>query len=146
MSKQAVQRYMTATPVVIESGRTLAEAHDVLRAHGIRHLPVVEGGRLVGVLSQRDLYLVETLRGVDAATEKVAEAMSREPYTVAPTAPVDEVAQDMADHKYGSAVVVEDGKVVGVFTTIDALRALASIVRGGRARRAWHGPGNATSA
>ncbi len=146
MSRHIIRDYMSAAPVVIEGGRTLAEAHDVLRTHGIRHLPVVEEGRLVGIVSQRDLYLVETLRGIDAATEKVAEAMSRDPYTTPPTAPVDEVAQEMADHKYGSAVVVEDGKVVGVFTTIDALRALATIVRGGRARRAWHGSGNATSA
>ena len=146
MSKHTVQQYMSASPVVIESHRTLAEAHDLLREHGIRHLPVVEQGRLVGIVSQRDLYLVETLRGVDAATETVAEAMSRNPYTTSPSAALEEVARDMAEHKYGSAVVVNHGKVVGLFTTVDALRTLAILLRGGRARRALPRPPSATSA
>ncbi len=146
MSKHTVQRYMSASPVTIESHRTLAEAHELLREHGIRHLPVVEQGQLVGVVSQRDLYLVETLRGIDAATEKVAEAMSRDPYTTSPAASLEEVARDMADHKYGCAVVVDHGNVVGLFTTVDALRALATVLRGGRARRASPRSTSATSA
>jgi len=126
---------MTGKPVAIESGRTLAEAHDRMRECGIRHLPVVDGGRLVGVVSQRDLYLLQTLRSVDPVTETVGEAMMRTPYTVAPEAPLEEVARRMAENKYGSAVVVERGAVVGMFTTVDALRALASLLGKGRRRR-----------
>jgi len=132
MSRHTVQRYMSATPVVIGSGCTLAEAHRMMRDHGIRHLPVVDEGRLVGIVSQRDLYLLETLRGVDVSSEKVSEAMSPAPYTTSPDAPLHEVAQEMADHKYGSAVVVERGRIVGLFTTVDALRALSSVLRRGR--------------
>lgn len=124
---------MSVSPVVIGSDRTLAEAHETMRQHGIRHLPVVEGRRLVGIVSQRDLYLLETLRGVDVASEKVSEAMTPDPFTTRSDAPLDEVAREMAEHKYGSAVVVEDGKVVGVFTTVDALRALSTLLRRGRA-------------
>jgi acetoin utilization protein AcuB len=132
MSKHTVQRYMSATPVVIASARTLAEAHQMMRDHGIRHLPVVDEGRLVGIVSQRDLYLLETLRGIDVSSEKVSEAMSPVPYTTSPDAPLEEVAREMAEHKYGSAVVVERQKVVGLFTTVDALRALSSVLRRGR--------------
>jgi acetoin utilization protein AcuB len=118
---------MTASPVVIASDRTLAEAHRLMRERGFRHLPVVDGGRLVGLVSQRDLYLLETLKGVDPATETVREAMTGEPYTVAPDAPLEEVATRMADRKLGSALVVDRGSVVGLFTTVDALRALAAL-------------------
>jgi CBS domain-containing protein len=124
-----VARFMTADPIAISSDRTLAEAHRVMRENGIRHLPVVDGGQLVGLVSQRDLYLLETLQGVDPDEERVEEAMTAEPYTVAPDASLEEVASTMAERKYGSAVVVAAGDVVGLFTTIDALRALATVLR-----------------
>jgi acetoin utilization protein AcuB len=120
---------MTADPISISSDRTLAEAHRVMRENGIRHLPVVDGGRLVGLVSQRDLYLLETLQGVDPDEEKVEEAMTAEPFTVPPGASLEDVASAMAEHRYGSAVVLDGDSVVGVFTTVDALRALASVLR-----------------
>jgi acetoin utilization protein AcuB len=133
MTRHTVARYMSARSVTIASRRTLAEAHEIMRDHGVRHLPVVDDGRLVGLVSQRDLYLLETLRGVDAGRETVAEAMTREPFAVHPDAPVDEVAREMADRKYGCAVVADGSGLVGVFTTVDALRALAAVLRPGRA-------------
>ena len=132
MARQTVQRHMTLSPQVISSGHTLAQAHQVMRERNIRHLPVVDDGRLVGVVSQRDLYLLETLKGVDPGSETVKEAMSPEPFAVRPDAPLDDVALAMAERKYGSAVVVDQGVVVGVFTTVDALRALVVVLRRGR--------------
>ncbi len=132
MARQTVQRHMTLSPQVISSRHTLAQAHQLMRERNIRHLPVVDDGRLVGVVSQRDLYLLETLRAVDPASETVKEAMSREPFAVRPDAPLDDVALAMAERKYGSAVVVDQGVVVGLFTTVDALRALAVVLRRGR--------------
>ncbi len=129
MSKHTVQKFMTVGPLVIEKDRTLEEAHRLMRERNIRHLPVVDGPRLVGVVSQRDLYLLETLRGVDPVSEIVEEAMTPDPFTVAPSAPLDEVAAAMAEHKYGCAVVLDRGAVIGLFTTVDALRALASVLR-----------------
>ncbi|BDG06239.1 CBS domain-containing protein [Anaeromyxobacter oryzae] len=136
MRRLTVQNFMTLGPVVIGSDRPLAEAHRVMRERSIRHLPVVDGGRLVGMLSQRDLYLCETLKGVDPASEPVREAMTPEPYVVAPDAALDEVAGTMAQRKLGSAVVVDRGQVVGLFTTVDALRALSGLVRRRNGRRA----------
>ena len=132
MSKHTVQRYMTVNPAVISSRRTLSEAHQTMRELGVRHLPVVDAGRLVGLVSQRDLYLLETLRGVDATSETVEEAMTPEPYTVPPDASIEEAAREMAQHRYGSAVVVDGGAVVGIFTSVDGLRALSSVLRRGR--------------
>ena len=141
MPKRTIGMYMTANPVAIESRSTLAEAHDRMRASGIRHLPVVDDGQLVGVVSQRDLYLLQTLRTVDPAAETVGEAMMRSPYTVAPETPLEEVARRMSENKYGSAVVVERGAVVGMFTTVDALRALAAVLRRRVRRRPVKRPG-----
>ncbi len=99
-----------------------------MRDHQIRHLPVLHGGKLVGVLSDRDLHLIETLRDVDPETVTVEEAMSPTVYTIPPKAALDEVVREMARHKYGCAVIEDLGKVVGVFTTVDALRAFADML------------------
>jgi acetoin utilization protein AcuB len=135
MPKLAVKRFMTAGPHVVSSEKTLAQAHQTMREKGIRHLPVVDAGKLVGVVSQRDLYLLETLKGVDVARETIDEAMTADPITVAPDAPLDEVAEMMAARKHGSAVVVDRGAVVGIFTTTDALKALVAVLRGSRRPR-----------
>jgi acetoin utilization protein AcuB len=127
--KTTIQKYMTRTPHTIGQEQTLDVAHNVMRQHGVRHLPVLEGGKLVGLLSQRDLHLVETLRDVDPATTTVDEAMTTDVYITGPDAGLDEVASQMAEHKYGSAVIVERGKVMGMFTTIDALNALVSLAK-----------------
>jgi CBS domain-containing protein len=140
MSRHAVRRFMTVAPRVVAPGGTLGEAHRVMREHRIRHLPVVERGQLVGVVSQRDVYLLETLKGVDPATARVEDAMAGDPYAVEPDAPLAEVAEEMARRRIGSAVVVERGEVVGLFTTVDALQALASLAGGRRAERG-HAPG-----
>jgi acetoin utilization protein AcuB len=83
-------------------------------------------------VSQRDLYLLETLRGVDAARELVEEAMSSEPFIVEPDAALEDVAEAMASHRHGSTLVVDNAVIVGIFTTTDALRALATLLRGRR--------------
>jgi acetoin utilization protein AcuB len=127
---------MTSSPATIEASRSLAEAHRTMRRHGIRHLPVVAGGSLVGILSLRDLHLLETLRDVDPEKVSVDEAMTRSPYTVEPGASVETVARTLAENKWGSAVVVDDGKVVGMFTTTDALKLLARLLRNERLRAA----------
>ncbi len=132
MAIYSVQKFMTISPFVIPSSCTLAQAQRVMREKNIRHLPVVDDGRLVGVVSQRDIYMLETLRGIDPLTETVAEAMTADPYTAPPEAPLEEVALVMAERKYGSAVVVDGGVVVGLFTTVDALRTLSSMIRRGR--------------
>jgi acetoin utilization protein AcuB len=125
--KETIRRFMTASPHTIGQEQTLERAHEIMRAERIRHLPVLQAGKLVGLLSQRDLHLIETLSDVDPKDTTVAEAMSQDVYCVTPTTPLLEVAREMAEHKYGSAVVVEGSRVVGVFTTTDALHALIDI-------------------
>ncbi len=120
-----IERYMSPSPHTIGSDQPLSVAHQVMHRHDIRHLPVLRGGRIVGVVSLRDLHLMETLPGVHADELSVEEAMSQDVYSVPRDAPLAQVARTMATRKLGSAVVLEHNKVVGVFTTVDALHALA---------------------
>ena len=125
-----VQKYMTTQPHSIGEDQTMEAAHRMMREHRFRHLPVLTGGRLVGVLSDRDLNLIETLRDVDPSKVTVEEAMTSSPYTVAPDSPLDEVVAMMAEHKYGCAVVMQNQHLVGIFTTVDACRAFAELLHG----------------
>ena len=93
-----------------------------------RHLPVLHGGRLVGLLSERDIDVVESLGNVDVNEVKVEEAMSEEPYAVAPGTLLEDVAKVMADKKYGAAVVMDGSELRGIFTTTDAMAALANVL------------------
>lgn len=120
---------MSRTPLTIGRDQPMSEAHRLMRAHAIRHLPVLHGGRLVGLVSDRDLHLVETLRDVDPEKVTVEEAMSPEPYVIAPEQPIDAVVTAMAERKLGSAVVMRQREVLGIFTTIDALHAFAAVLR-----------------
>src|SRR5271165_2738486 len=123
-----IEKYMTPSPHSIGQEQSLAQAHKLMREYHIRHLPVLHAGKLVGILSDRDLHLIETLRDVEPAKVSVEEAMSPTVYTVSPKAPLDEVVREMAHHKYGCAVVEDNGKLVGVFTTVDAMRAFADLL------------------
>jgi acetoin utilization protein AcuB len=124
-----IQKYMTTTPHSIGSEQTLVTASAMMNKHEIRHLPVLHGGKLLGMLTDRDIKLIETFRDVDPTKVTVAEAMTERPYSVSPETPLDEVVETMAENKYGSAVVMQNQKVVGVFTTVDACQALCELLR-----------------
>lgn len=130
MPMPAVSRYMTRPAVMIARTATLQEAHEVMRDHRIRHLPVLDdAGNLCGVVSQRDLHLVETLADADATTSTVEEAMENYPFVVTSDTALDEVLDIMGEHKYGSVVVMGKQGVEGVFTTVDACLAFARFLR-----------------
>ena len=123
-----IRAVMVREPRAIAYDRTLADAHRLMRENGIRHLPVMRDSRLVGILSLRDLHLVQTLRQIDPEKVRVEEAMTPNPFSVSPDAALADVARAMARNKWGSAVVMEGDRLVGMFTTIDALRLLADLV------------------
>jgi acetoin utilization protein AcuB len=122
-----IAQFMTHAPHTIGVAQPLSVAREMMHKYDVRHLPVVEFGRLVGMLSERELDLLESVPEVDTETTPVSRAMSPHVFNAAPTDSLAEVAAAMADRKIGSAVVAKLGDVVGVFTTIDALRALATI-------------------
>ena len=122
--------YMTAVPQTIGRDQSLATARRMMLDNHCRHLPVLHGGRLVGILSDRDVGLLEAFEKVELEQATVGDAMTPEPYVVAPHASLAEVARAMAERKLGSVLVVDHGRVEGVFTTTDACRALAELLGG----------------
>lgn len=130
-SNVIVAERMTKTPHVVRVEQSLKTAHELMRLHAVRHLPVVQGGKLTGLLTQHDLRFVETLHDLDPEQVRVEQAMSQDIYAVPPRTPLKQVVAEMALRKLGSAVVVDGTKVVGVFTTTDALETLAEILAEG---------------
>ncbi len=123
-----VQKFMTYVPKSIGFDQTLAQASEYMRKLRVRHLPVLKGGKLVGILTDRDINLVLSFKDVDPATLMVDEAFTPEPYFTAPETPINEVAAHLAEKKYSCALVVDNGKLVGIFTEVDAFRALAELL------------------
>lgn len=124
----SVQKYMTKVPKSIGFDRPLSHAMEVMRDLRIRHLPVLKGGKLVGILTDRDIKLVTSFEKVDPAKMTVDEACTFDPYLTSPTSPLNEVVAHMADKKYGCAIVVDNDKLVGILTEVDVCRALAELL------------------
>jgi acetoin utilization protein AcuB len=125
-----VGTYMTRAPYTIGVEQSLAVARRLMSENHIRHLPVLHGGDLVGMLSDREVESFEALPGSSRLT--VEEAMVPDVYVTSDDAPLAAVAEEMARRHVGSAIVVagaESTKVLGVFTAVDALRALADALR-----------------
>jgi acetoin utilization protein AcuB len=123
-----IREYMTDAPHTVARNRSLASARRMMKDHRVRHLPVLEAGKIVGLLSERDLLFIEALPNVNPTDVRVEEAMVDDVFTASPETPVGEVIETMIVRKVGSAVVVDGDRVVGVFTTIDALRALHELL------------------
>jgi CBS domain-containing protein len=123
-----ISEFMTTAIHTIDLESSLQRAHFVMEKHDIRHLPVLDDGKFVGVLSQRELELLRAFPILDLAVAAVPDAMTNEPYVVAPETPLGEVVGTMAAHKFGSAVVADGGELKGIFTTTDALRLISALI------------------
>lgn len=131
-----ISHVMTPAVHTIGMDQTLEQALDLMNTHGIRHLPVLQGGKLSGMVTLRDVNLVGGPGGADPSETPVEEAMSQDVFSVEPTASLAEVCTTMARRKLGAAIVAHGGKVEGIFTTVDACRALADLLRGGATKEA----------
>jgi acetoin utilization protein AcuB len=124
-----IARYMTCQPWATRRDAKLAQALELMRAHEIRHLPVLEAGKLVGIVSERDVYLFDRLGDLDTAVT-VEDAMTVDVYAVSCEDSLDAVVETMAEHKYGAVVVMNRrGTVEGIFTTVDGMQVLADVLR-----------------
>lgn len=125
MKTQIIDDYMTYSPHTVNSGMPLKTARQLMKKHGVRHLPVQVAGHLVGVVSDRDLKFAMSFDKEGKLL--VDDIMTPEPYTVRPGTPLAEVVEEMATNRYGSALVQQEkgGRVIGIFTAIDGLRAIA---------------------
>jgi len=122
-----ISKYMTTTPHAINADAPLQEALDVMAANHVRHLPVIKAGRVFGLISDRDLKSIMSFSGVSPRSMKVGDVCTDEPYMTKPDAALNVVASEMAMQKMGSALVIDNGQLVGIFTATDACHALAEL-------------------
>lgn len=111
----------------IEPSQKLTNAKEQMRKFGVRHLAVRSGGKLVGILSERDILFLEGFPGVHVETSTVEDAMMSEPFFTDSSADLKKVALEMYKSKYGAALVVDKDELVGIFTGIDALKILSEL-------------------
>ena len=123
-----VRDAMTANPRVVAPEESIGDAEAVMRRGRFRHLPVVAGGELVGVVSERDLHGAE---GGDDAVRRgrpVRTVMTADVLTIGPNDPLEQAARLMLENKIGCLPVVEDGALVGVITESDIFRAFVQVL------------------
>jgi CBS domain-containing protein len=135
--KEGVAReIMMGSPVTLTPDDTLDLANDVISLGRIRHIPVMDRGKLVGLLSERDLIgaaanrifgLKQKSRSALLKAELIKNVMKKRVVTVAPETPIKELARLMAEKKIGCVPVVDHGTLVGLVTTTNVLRYLEEI-------------------
>jgi len=127
-AKAPIRIFMTPLPLTVGASAALSDARDVMAEKQIRHLPVVDGGRVVGIVSARDVLVVEDLSVFASYDTTVEAAMAADPVTVPSDTPVGHVVQTMATKDIGAVLVVDGGELKGIFTDVDAVKLLARLL------------------
>lgn len=123
---ETIGQHMTTCPHSVGAEQPLDRAIDAMRKFGVRHMPVLHGGELVGMLSDRDIALLEGLTEEARETLTVEDVMSPEPYAVTRETPLAVVLRGMERRHVGSAVVLDaESHITGIYTSTDAVRMLA---------------------
>lgn len=116
-----VRDHMSRKVVTLDPQSSVEEARALLRRHRIRQVPVLRDGRLVGIVSDRDL------RSASNAKRKISDVMTGKPFVISPIASVDEAARLLRTYKIGAVPVVEEGKLVGILSAADILDAFVEL-------------------
>lgn len=129
--ESAVREVMMSNPVTLKPGDTLDLANDIISLGRIRHIPVVEDGQLVGLLSERDLIgaaatkifgLKQKRKSALLKTVLIKDVMKKKVMVTKPDTSIKDAAHLMADKRIGCVPVIESGALVGLLTTTDILR------------------------
>lgn len=123
---------MTKKVMTIGLEQPLTKAYEMMQSKGIRHLPVMTGSKLVGILSDRDIrFALSFYERLERPTGslKVDDAFIDDPFIATTSDDLKKVAAEMADRRIGSALVMEGDKLAGIFTATDACRTLAELIK-----------------
>lgn len=126
--RTVIRDVMTPMPHLIEITDSIDQAKEMMDLYGIRHLPVQRSGELVGILSQRNVYFALGIQGRTGSALTVEDVYIPDPYLVDGNARLAEVLEVMASERYGSALVRENGELIGIFTTTDACRVFSDFL------------------
>jgi CBS domain-containing protein len=121
---KSISDVMTSSPQTVEPSATVAEAAKLMRDNDVGSLPVVEGGKLTGVVTDRDITVRAVAEGKDPQSTKVAEVISKDLVTIDPQQDLEEALRLMARHQVRRLPVVEeDGRLVGIVAQADVAEA-----------------------
>jgi CBS domain-containing protein len=122
---------MTPLPHTIEASRSIHEAKAIMDSERIAHLPVTSEGRLVGMLSDRDLKLAFAVSATTSSEEmlRVGDVCNLDAYIVEYNTPIDHVLLEMAEQRLGSALITRNGKLVGIVTNTDVYRSFSELLK-----------------
>jgi CBS domain-containing protein len=131
---EPVSKIMSHATITAHPGQKLSEVRALLSQHGFHHVPVVSGKQLLGVVSATDILRLsfgdpnaQDGRAVDAVLDhayKLEDVMSKEVQTLGPKDTVKQATEILAEGKFHSLPIVENGELVGIVTTTDLLRYL----------------------
>jgi len=136
MGRRRVRDIMQEKLITISAGDSLSTVQDIMTLGGVRHMPVVHGGKLVGVVSERDLLRASLSNLTEFGTEQrraflqvveITRVMSQPPVVIDPEASVEEAARVMANRKIGCLPVVKGSDLIGIITETDVLRYFAEV-------------------
>lgn len=119
-----VEEIMVKKPFTVKADDSLNTAQDLMVKNSVRHLPVVDGKELVGIITESDIrgcFMEKSGTALDIKKMKVRDYMTREPLTVLPETHIEDAALIIYKNKVGSLPVVVDNKLVGIVTTMDLL-------------------------
>lgn len=119
---KSVQEVMTSNPTSVEAGRPVVEAAKIMKQEDVGIVPVVEGDRLVGTVTDRDIALRAVAEGKDPQSTNVREIATTDLVTVDPQQDLDEALGLMASHQVRRLPVVEGGRLVGIVAQADVAR------------------------
>jgi CBS domain-containing protein len=119
----SIRDLMTSDPRTVESGGTIVDAAKIMRDEDVGIVPIVDGDRLVGTITDRDVAVRVVAEGRDAQSTTVGEIASRDLVTIDPQQDLDEALRLMAQHQVRRLPVVEeDGRLVGILAQADVAR------------------------
>src|SRR5438128_7538709 len=114
-----VRDVMSSQPRSVDPGTPVTEAAKLMKQDDVGSLPVVEGGRLVGIVTDRDIVVRAVANGGDVSSKKVADVASKDVQTVEPEQDLDEALRLMAQNQVRRLPVVEGGRLVGILAQAD---------------------------
>ncbi len=118
---------MTSFPYFARTQDSALELEKIMDQRGIRHLPIQEDGKLVGIVSERDLHHIvkRSAHAEEKERLRARDIMVTQPYVVAFNTPLSEVMAQMARRRIGAAIVTRRGKLAGILSTMDVCRLFA---------------------
>ncbi len=125
-----VEEFTTPDPVTAIETTSINDLIHLMKEYGVRHIPILRGGKVVGIVSDRDVRVASGLNSLEKMLIEAQHIMASDPITVNSETCLEEVAFEMSQNKIGSVIVNDENeKFLGIFTVTDALNALIEIAR-----------------